>query len=115
MTAPARRWLSGTGPDPLAEHRTAAAQLLGCRPGGSAPEVRAAYRRVLKAGRPDTGKSDATWLAEVQGARDLLLAAAPADRRRRDRGAAPPAAYLPLRRATWAPDALPARDLDLRM
>ncbi len=81
-----------------------AAELLGCRPGATGREVRAAYRALLLAARPDTGQADATWLARVQHARDLLLSSAPPDRRRRDRvrgQTAAPAGFLPLRRATW--------------
>jgi hypothetical protein len=81
--------------------------------------VRAAYRALLHAARPDladAGRGDGAWLARVQAARDLLLAGAAPDRRRRDRGpSGPPAAYLPLRRATWQADALPERGLDVSL
>lgn len=105
-------------PDPALDRQEALARagaLLGCRPGVTGREVRAAYRALLHRARPDTGLVDGAWLARVQHARDLLLSCAAPDRRRRERGPTPPAAYLPLRRATWqvAPPTTPACDVRL--
>jgi hypothetical protein len=80
----------------------AAESLLGCRRGASRAEVQAAYRRALHRERPDLGAVDGEWVTRVQSARDLLLACAPPDRRRRPRReAAPASSYLPLRRSSW--------------
>ena len=80
----------------------AAETLLGCRRGATRDEVAAAYRRTLQRERPDLGGVDGARLREVQAARDLLLACAPVDRRRRARRAGgSPAPYLPMRRSVW--------------
>ena len=93
-----------------------AAALLGCRPGGTAREVRAAYRRTLRVARPDTGGADGAWLTRVQAARDLLLSCAAPERRRRDRTAAPAVrAPAALRRSTWLADDAPRHAVDLRL
>lgn len=93
-----------------------AAALLGCRRNATAPEVRSAYRRAVRTARPDLGEADGAWLVRVQAARDLLLARAAPDRRRRPRTAtAVPAGYVALRRDTWrvAPRGDPEVDLRL--
>ncbi len=80
----------------------AAETLLGCRRGATRAEVQAAYRRTLHKERPDLGGVDGARVRELQAARDLLLAFAPPDRRRRVRQeAGSPASYLPMRRAVW--------------
>ena len=80
----------------------AAETLLGCRRGASWSEVQAAYRRTLHRDRPDLGAVDGARVREVQAARDLLLACAPPDRRRRARRATGSAAsYVPMRRSVW--------------
>jgi len=81
----------------------AARALLDCRVAATAPEVRTAYRRALQRTRPDLGTDDGTLTARLQSARDLLLAQAPPDRRRRPRASdgRAPAAYVPLRKAAW--------------
>lgn len=90
--------------------------LLGCRPGATAREVRAAYRHTVRSGRPDTGGEDGAWLTRVQAARDVLLAGAAPDRRRRDRvRSAGPGAYLPLRRATWTVEEPAGPRVDVRL
>ena len=79
-----------------------AERLLGCRSGASADEVRQAYRQALFRTRPDLGAASGDWVVELQFARDLLLAAAPPDRRRRPRrGPASVSQSLVRRRATW--------------
>ena len=96
--------------------RDEAAALLGCRVGATGREVRAAYRATLRAGRPDLGGSDAAWLQRVQAARDLLLADAAPERRRRDRaGGEGPRSYLPLRRSTWTVEAPRGPRVDVRL
>jgi len=99
--------------------RSAAQDVLECRPGATAREVRAAYRRLLRVARPDTGGAGADWLARVQAARDVLLPGAAPDRRRRDRrdrgGPTGPSGYVALRRSTWAPADRPAHLVDLRL
>jgi hypothetical protein len=80
----------------------AAETLLGCRRGATRVEVQAAYRRTLHRERPDLGAVDGARLRDVQAARDLLLACAPPDRRRRARREAGSAApYLSMRRSVW--------------
>jgi len=80
----------------------AARALLDCRAGATAPEVRQAYRRALQRTRPDLGTDDGTLTVRLQAARDVLLAQAPPDRRRRPRSSdAPSDAFVPLRRAVW--------------
>ena len=89
--------------------------LLGSRPGATAREVRADYRRTVRAGGPDTGGEDGAWLTRVQAARDVLLACAGPDRRRRDRGpGAPVWSRHPLRRSTWLLEDA-RREVDLRL
>jgi hypothetical protein len=93
-----------------------ARMLLGCRPGATSGEVRYAYRRALLQARPDLGHVNGTWMAQVQQARDLLLAVAPHDRRRHPRHESrPPAQVEPLRRSSWdvTPPPQPALDLAL--
>ncbi len=92
-----------------------AAATLGCRVGTPAREVRAAYRRVVHAGRPDLGNADGAWLSAVQEARDVLVACARPDRRRRERSTGASRAFIPMRRSTWLPDARPRSELDLRL
>lgn len=92
-----------------------AAVLLGCRRAATAREVRAAYRATVRSGRPDTGRSDGLWLTRVQAARDLLLAQAAPDRRRRERVRGTPAGVVGLRRSTWEPDAPQEPQVDLRL
>jgi uncharacterized protein (DUF1800 family) len=63
----------------------AARLVLGCRAGASRAEVMAAYRDAVRRLRPDLGAPDAPRPAALQAARDLLLAVAGTDRRRRPR------------------------------
>ena len=94
----------------------AAETVLGCRRGATRGEVQAAYRRAVLRERPDLGAVDGAWLRRVQAARDLLLACAPPDRRRRARREASlPASYLPLRRSAWGLVEEPANRLELRL
>ena len=98
-------------PDPAA-----AALLLGCREGATGAEVRAAFRQRVKAVRPDLGGVEGDLVVRLQDARDVLIAQAPPDRRRRARrDAGPPASYLPLRRATWGLADGPAPSLEVRL
>ena len=95
---------------------TAAARLLGCREGATSAEVRTAFRSRVKAVRPDLGGVGGDLVVRLQDARDVLIAQAPPDRRRRARrGAGPPSSYLPLRRATWGLAEPPAPSLELRL
>ena len=94
----------------------AAETLLGCRRGATWGEVHAAYRRTLLEDRPDLGQVDGARLREVQAARDLLLACAPVDRRRRARRTGSNAAsYLPMRRSVWGLVVEPESRLELRL
>ena len=94
----------------------AAAALLGCRHGATRTEVQAAYRRTLHSARPDLGAVDGEWLPRVQAARELLLACAPPERRRRPRrDASAPAAFLPLRRSAWGLVEKAASRLEIRL
>lgn len=63
----------------------AARLVLGCRPGASRAEVMSAYRSAVRRLRPDLGAPDAPRPEALQVARDLLLAVAGPDRRRRQR------------------------------
>lgn len=89
--------------------------VMGCRRGASPREIRAAYRRAVKRGRPDTGAEDGAWLTTVQAARDVLLRHAGPDRRRRERTAGAVAGSVRLRRSTWVPDERPQSQVDLRL
>ena len=86
-----------------------------CRRGASPREIRVAYRRTVKVGRPDAGGEDGAWLTTVQAARDVLLRHAGPDRRRRERTAGALADYVKLRRSTWMPDERPRPEVDLRL
>ncbi len=95
---------------------TAAARLLGCREGATSAEVRAAFRDRVKALRPDLGGVEGDLVVRLQDARDVLVAQAPPDRRRRARReAGSPASYVPLRRATWGLAERPAPSLEVRL
>ena len=97
--------------------RDEAITLLGCRPGASAREVRAAYRRAVREVRPDVGGVDGTWLTTAQGARDLLLRTAGPDRRRRERTAGTGVEVVSAlrRRSRWLPAPQPRPEVDLRL
>ena len=89
-------------PGPYGPDASAAARLLGCREGATGAEVRAAFRARVKAVRPDLGGVEGDLVVELQGARDVLIAVAPPDRRRRARrDAGTPSSWLPLRRSAW--------------
>ena len=105
-------------PDPAAEAAAALAaarELLDVRPGASVAEVTAAYRKAVKAARPDLGLTDTSWMPRMQQARDLLMRAAEPDRRRSRRGERSLREVLPLRRSTWAqqPPSAPSVKIDL--
>lgn len=89
--------------------------ILGCRRGASAREIRVAYRRAVKEGRPDTGAEDGAWLTTVQAAREVLLRNAGPDRRRRERTAGAVVDHVRRRRSTWVPDDRPRPAIDLRL
>jgi hypothetical protein len=100
------------GPLEIAAAETA----LGCRRGATRGEVQSAYRRALHRERPDLGTMDGDRLVRLRAARDLLLACAPPDRRRRvRREPAPPASYLPLRRSAWGLVDPPPSRLEMRL
>jgi hypothetical protein len=100
------------GDTAIADALAAARLLLRVRLGASSAEVRAGYRATLLALRPDLpGRVDGAVMQQVLDARDLLLRHAGTDRRRRPRprdAAPPPAAVVPLRRATWGLAETPA-------
>lgn len=95
---------------------SAAARLLGCRAGATSAEVRAAFRRSVKAMRPDLGGVEGDLVVQLQGARDVLIALAPPDRRRRARrDVDPPSSYVPLRRSVWGLVEQPAPSVEVRL
>jgi hypothetical protein len=102
------------------EQRVAEARvLLGVRPGACGTEVKHAFREAVKRAHPDLGLVDGAWLQARREARDLLLAIAEPDRRRRRRAgarSAPPLAdVLPLRRATWGLGEAAEPQVDVRL
>jgi hypothetical protein len=104
-------------PDPAADAAALAAarELLDVRAGASVAEVTAAYRKAVKAARPDLGLTDSSWVPRMQQARDLLMQAAEPDRRRGRRGERTLREVLPLRRSTWTqqPPSSPSMKIDL--
>ena len=104
-------------PDPAADAAALAAarELLDVRAGASVAEVTAAYRKAVKAARPDLGLTDTSWIPRMQQARELLMQAAEPDRRRGRRGERTLREVLPLRRSTWThqPPSSPSMKIDL--
>lgn len=101
--------------DSLPARLRLAAGVLAVRGGASPAEVMSAFRRLAREAHPDTGGGTVEQLEQLVAARDLLLAYAGPDRRRRRREATDPQVLrraVLRRRDRWSPEP-PASSIDV--